>query len=165
MSASDSKHIKIDYKSKYQTEIKLCFDVLVHLSDLKETKTSIYTNTEFDSQQTLFESLCNTNLLWVKARSKEEANVLLFITRMVIDENWCAFYELLLSGQENDEIKEIKDVKTAITLMCSYQNLSTVDLDTRMNDKYLSNEDRKVLKYGLCMHIDIVNMKKLLLKI
>jgi hypothetical protein len=152
-----------DYKTRYAVEIKSCVDILTHYhNDKKAVKTKNYTNDEFDSHQTLFERLCNQRMIYVKARSLEEANVLLYICRKIVDESWCTFYTEIYP---EDKDKEKRNTKTPKDMMRFIQDISnnqsewTVELESQNDD-----EDR-IERYGLAKRITHETLLKMIKKI
>lgn len=69
---------------------EVLYDILDDLSAIEDESkepSKTFSNEEFDSNGTLFESMCNDGKINVVAKSRKVANVLLVLLRMQIDNN------------------------------------------------------------------------------
>ena len=67
----------------------------------KKNTLNLYTHAEFDSNQTLFEFIFNNNDLYVEAVSTDEACILLYIVKYIIED---IFY---IDKNNNDFVKNL----------------------------------------------------------
>jgi len=137
-----------------------------------------YYNNECDSNQTDFEFLFNQRLLTIRARTDEEANILLIVARVVIDKNLYPFMDMIESLLDELKIKTDSeedysfDRQTLISHMIKEQDFHTSNdetpadknehTDQHIKKIYENINIEKLTKTGL---LTITNLKMALEKL